>query len=105
MVPHTAAADIAAGDVVVTDETPRVAHGEILTGALGSLAAEGGVYQMTGAGEYRIDVPVYWDASASKVTTDDNNGDNKLFGFTISACAGDGSPVDVRHEPQALPAS
>lgn len=105
MVPYTAGADIAAGDVIVTDGTPRIAHDSIANGALGHLAAAGGVYEMTGDDTIDADVPVYWDASTDKFSEDDDSGTNTFLGFTVTACADDGEPALVRHEPQAPPAS
>lgn len=105
MVEYTPVADIAAGDVVVTDNTPRVAHLPIATGVQGSLAAAGGVYEMAGDAAIDADVVVYWDVSASKVSESADTGTNVMFGFTVTECSGDAALCLVRHEPQAVPAA
>jgi predicted RecA/RadA family phage recombinase len=102
MVEHTPSGAVAAGDVVVTGSTPRVAHNDIATGELGYLAASGGIYEMTGDDTLAADLPVYWDASESKVSATDDSGTNVFFGFTVTECEDDGEPCLVRHNPQAI---
>lgn len=104
MLDYTPGSDVAAGDVIVTGDTPRVAHADIANGALGSLAAEGGVYEMTGDGSIAADKVVYWDVSAGKVSESDDTGTNALFGFTETLCSGNNETCLVRHAPQAVPA-
>jgi predicted RecA/RadA family phage recombinase len=104
-VDHTPGSAVAAGDVIVTGVTPRVAHQAIAANELGALAAGGGVYEMTGDDAIGADEAVYWDASAEKVSEDDDSGTNVFFGFTVSACAADDGKCLVRHEPQAAPAT
>lgn len=99
MVPHTPNAAVAAGDVVVTADTPRVAHVDIAAGRAGDLAAEGGVYQMTADGAIAADRKVYWDAAAQKVTL--TAAANKIFGVTVTAAAANNDPITVRHDPAA----
>jgi hypothetical protein len=100
MVDHTpSGSSVAAGQVVVTSDTPRVAHRAIADGALGSLAAEGGQYTCTGDGAIGADKKVYWDDTNNKVTLTATN--NKVFGVTVTACSGDGSTCVVRHDPAA----
>lgn len=105
MVEHTPSGAVEAGDVIVTGDTPRVAHGDIAADALGHLAAAGGVYEMTGDAAIAVDKAVYWDASEDKVSEDDDSGTNVFFGFTETECAGDDELCLVRHEPQAVPAA
>lgn len=65
MVDYTAAADIAAGEVVVVNNSLLIAHEPIANGATGSLAAGGGVYTLTFGGTNTIAVSngnlVRWD--------------------------------------------
>lgn len=105
MVEHTPSGAVDAGDVVVTGDTPRVAHTDIAANTLGHLAAAGGVYEMTGDATIAADVVVYWDVSTSKVSESDDSGTNTMFGFTVTACADDDELCLVRHEPQAVPAA
>lgn len=100
MVDYTAGGNIAAGDVIVTNDTPRIAHHDIANGDLGALAAGGGVYEVVGDAAIAADTAVYWDDSTNKVTEDD--GGNKFFGFTVTACADDDETCLVRHDPQVI---
>lgn len=99
MADYTPGSAVAVGDVVVTNDTPRVAHLAIAANALGALAAEGGIYEVKGDGSISADKKVYWDATASKVTLTATG--NKAFGYTVSACSGDNAPCLVRHDPAA----
>jgi predicted RecA/RadA family phage recombinase len=96
MVDYTPGADVAAGDVIVTSDTPRIAHLDIASGVLGALAATGGLYQCVGDGAIGADKTVYWDDTNNKVTETNTN---KKFGVTVTACTGDGAACIVRHEP------
>lgn len=97
MVDYTPGADIAAGDVVVTNDTPRVAHLNIASGALGSLATFGGVYAVTADGAISANKKVYWDDTNNKVTLTSTS--NKGFGETLEAASGDGVVIKVLHRP------
>lgn len=99
MVDHTPSGAVAAGEVVVTADTPRVAHLDIAASTLGALAAEGGVYRMVGNAAIAADKKVYWDNTANKVTESAAAGANKAFGVTVTACTGDGAYCWVRHDP------
>lgn len=99
MVDHTPAGAVAIGDVVVTNDTPRVSHRAIAAGELSALAAEGGVYECVGDAAIAADKKVWWNAAASKVTTTAST--HKVFGVTVSACSADGSTCLVRHYPGA----
>lgn len=96
---YTPGSNVSAGDVIVTADTPRVAHLDIASGVLGALATRGGVYRMTADGEIAADKKVYWDDTANKVTL--TSTDNKVFGVTVSAAAADGAAINVRHDPSA----
>ena len=95
MVDHTPGAAVAAGDVVVTNDTPRVSHQDIPATRLGALADGGGVYRMTADGAIAADKWVYWDAAAQKVTL--TAGANKRFGKTTSASLASGDAIFVQH--------
>lgn len=97
MVAYTAGADIKAGDVIVTNLTPRVAHVDIPNGTVGALAGSGGIYSCAGDAAIAADKKVYWNAGASQVT--ETAGSNKVFGVTVTACSGAAAYCDVRHDP------
>lgn len=99
MVDHTPGSAVTAGDVIVTADTPRIAHLDIAANALGALAACGGVYQCTGDAAIAADKKVYWDDTNNKVT--ETSTSNKAFGYTVTACSADGSTCDVIHNPAA----
>lgn len=88
---------VVAGDVVVTADTPRVAHSDCPVGVLGALASVGGVYQVTADGAIPADRKVYWDATAGKYTL--TSSANKAFGVSVQAAAADGDVRMVRHDP------
>lgn len=103
MVDYTPGSAVSAGDVVVTGDTPRVAHLDIAANELGALAAEGGIYEMpkatTSGSAIAADKKVYWDASAHVVT--ESSSSNKVFGVTVSAGADSDATILVRHDPSA----
>lgn len=91
-------ADVAAGDVVVVGNTPMVAECDIDDGKLGALNAGGGAYTMTGNGSINAGLTVYWDNATNKVST--TAGSLKIFGYTLTACGGDGQTCVVAHVPR-----
>lgn len=101
MVDHTPGSDVTAGDVIVTNDTPRIAHRDIASGELGALAAGGGVYQMTADAAIAADTLVYWNAAASKVT--ETASTHKIFGRTVQASSADGDLIEVIHQPELNP--
>lgn len=97
-VPYTpSGADVAAGDVVVVGDIPMIATRPILDGELGGLNARGGVYHCKGDAVIAAGKRVYWNNATGKVT--ETPGALKIFGNTVGACAGDGSLVEVNHDP------
>lgn len=95
-VPHTAGADIAAGDVLVVGDTLRIAHSPILNGEEGTLYAGGGIYDVTPTANIAAGIHVYWDAAADEVVA--AGGSNLYFGITIAAMLA-GIPGRVMHLP------
>lgn len=98
MVDYTpSGAAISAGDVKIVNNVPLVAHKDIADGYLGALAAFGGIYLVTGNAAISAGKRVYWvDADNEVSETADGN---KHFGYTVSACSGDGSTCYVLHMP------
>lgn len=99
---HTAAADIAAGEVVLVGNTAGwtcgIAHMAIENGAEGALAVSGGVYEVTNLNNAANGTKVYWDNSANKVTTTSTN--NALFGFVVEDGAGGANTACLcKHQP------
>ena len=85
MVDHTPGSGVTAGDVIVTGDTPRIAHRDIAANALGALASGGGVYDMTADAAIAADKKVYWNASASKVTETAGSNNNSIrTGYVFS---------------------
>jgi predicted RecA/RadA family phage recombinase len=99
MVAYTPGADVKAGDVIVTNLTPRVAHVDIPNGTVGALAAEGGIYSCAGDAAIAADKKVYWNATNKQVT--ETAAGNTVFGVTVTACSGAAAFCDVRHDPSA----
>lgn len=78
--------DLDSGEVVLIGNTAGltcgIAHSAITNNVLGSLAAGGGVYDVTNLNNAADGAKVWWDNSAKKVTTTSTN--NALFGFIVS---------------------
>jgi len=89
--------DVTAGTVVVVGQIPAVAHLAITNNTLGSLAAMGGVYDVTALSNYAAGTRVYWDDTNNKVTTTSTN--NTPFGTTVEAAAAANTVVEVLHHP------
>lgn len=98
---YTAAATIAAGEVVIlgntTGLTCGVAHLDIANAGFGALAAGGGIYDCTSLENAVVGTKVYWDNSTNKVTTTSTN--NATFGFVVETGTGANTVVEVLHEP------
>jgi predicted RecA/RadA family phage recombinase len=98
-VDYTPSTAVAAGDVVVQGDLVGVATMPIAANALGALAVSGifDFPKATGEGT-AIDAGalVYWDATTSVATTDDNSGGNKLIGKAVLAAVDDDDKVRVR---------
>jgi predicted RecA/RadA family phage recombinase len=96
---HTPGSAVAAGAVVVQGELIGVAKVDIPANALGALAVSG-VFDFpkaTGASTaITAGANVYWDATNSVATTDDDTGNNKLLGKTIATAADGDATVRIR---------
>ncbi len=102
MIDHTPESAISAGDVVMVQDEPRIAHKDIAAGELGALAAGGGVYDVDKAAvEIADGVTLYWDESAEKVTTDDDSAANKIWGRSAAAATSEATQVRALHDPSA----
>ncbi len=82
--PFTAAADVAAGEIVIIGTLPGVAQAAVANGAAG-LANIGGVYTLTKVGSqaWTVGAKVYWDATNKRCTTTAT--DNTLIGVAYEA--------------------
>jgi predicted RecA/RadA family phage recombinase len=96
---YTPGSDVTAGDVIVTNGIPEVAHVDIAADKIGSLAARNGVYICTADGAMSANAVVYWDDSANKVTLTSTG--NARFGHLTddTTAAADGDLVHVLHDP------
>lgn len=97
-----ASGNISAGQVVLlgnlTGLTCGIAHLDITNNTAGSLAAGGGIYDVTMIGNYTQGTKVYWDDSNNKVTTTSTN--NSPFGSIASAGGtGANTTVEALHTP------
>lgn len=102
MVPYTpSGAAVVAGQVVVVNQVPYVAHVRIEDGQLGALAARNGSYECIADGNLVAGVKVYWNDTTNKVTVTAAAGANKHFGFLEpqSDPAADGDACRVVHAP------
>lgn len=91
MVDYTpSSGNVAAGEVVLlgnlTGMTCGIAHLAITNNTKGSLAAGGGIYEVTNLNNAADYATVWWDDSANKVTTVSTN--NALFGFVVEGGGG-----------------
>lgn len=97
MVDHTPGSAVAAGDVVIVDRSPRIAHSPIAANALGAVACHGGVYRNTADGAIANGRKVFWDNSAKKITLTATG--NLVIGVSVSAAAADGDEIKFFHNP------
>ena len=96
---YTPSADVAAGDVVVQGESVGIAKTAIAANLIGAIAVTGvfDVPKATGGSTaITAGANVYWDATNSVATTDDDTGNNKLLGKTVLAAADADATVRVR---------
>lgn len=91
-------ADVAAGDVVISNDLVLVSRLDIADGVKGALWFDG-VYAFTkasGVGSaIAFGAKVYWDATEKVAKTDDESGANKYVGKVIQAAGDDDTTVRV----------
>lgn len=97
MVDYTPGSAVTAGDVIVQNDVPNIAHSDIAANRLGAVAQGGGVYKCTADAAIVVGKKVYWNDTANKVTETATG--NKLFGLTVTASAADGDAIYVEHRP------
>lgn len=99
MVDYTPSGAVAAGDVIIIGQHPRIAHNIIAASALGALAAGGGVYTMTKAasdGGILAGQRVFWDDTNNVVTKTETG---LHLGFAVATALTADVLVDVIHQP------
>lgn len=104
---HVAAANIAAGAIVLIGNTAGlangVAHADIVNSATGTLAIGGGVYELINRNNSATGATVYADVANGWVTSVSTN--MSLFGYiTENGGGGTNSLCLVLHEPYYPPA-
>lgn len=100
MVPHTPSSAVAAGDVVVVGSDVRIAHLDIAAGALGDLAAGGGVYDVAkDASDMSDGDTLYWDAAEGNTTLDPSG--NNIYGRALEDAGTSATRVKALHDPSA----
>jgi predicted RecA/RadA family phage recombinase len=104
MVEHTPGSAVAAGDVVVVGNTPRIAHRPIPANEPGALAAGGGVYlcKAQAGSDVGAGVKVFWDNTNNVVSTTATG--NLAFGFTVAAIT-KATYGAVVHQPDGVAAA
>jgi len=96
---YTPGGAVTAGAVVVQGEMIGIAKVAIPANALGALAVVGvfDVPKATGASTaITAGANMYWDATNSVATTDDDTGNNKLLGKTVLAATDADATVRIR---------
>lgn len=103
-IPYTAESAVTAGDVITIGDYPCVAHHNIAAGADGTLAIEGGVYDLdkddSSGPNLAAGADVDWDDTDGAVAA----GDGVSFGRTYIGADGSTTPVRVFHSPSGLSA-
>lgn len=98
---YTPGSAVDAGDVIVIDGWPYVAHQDIPANTLGSLAIRGGIYDVIKDGTSGPTItdgePIYWIEN-DELATDDGVG-NVHFGKAVEAASDSASRVRVHHDP------
>lgn len=96
---YTPGSAISAGDVVVVDDVPCIAHSDLVSGRLEAVAMRGGAYECAADAAIVAGSKVYWDDTNNKVTETATG--NKGFGYIEagSSAAADGDKVNVIHAP------
>lgn len=96
MVDHTPSSDVSAGDVVVINDSIRIAHRDIEANELGALADGGGVYDIAKDSATTGDDGdlIYWDAADGEVNTDSAN---PLIGKLVGAAVDGQTTCRVHH--------
>ena len=100
---YTPASAVSAGDVVIQNGLPRVAHTDIAASALGALAVMGGIYNGTKAasdGGWSVGQDIYWDASNNVLTRTASG--NTHFGTATADAATSDTTAYVLHNPRGL---
>lgn len=98
-VDHTPGAAVAAGEVVVVGNTPRIAHLAIAANVLGALAMAGGVYEVAADAAIAAGIAVFWNTTANQVSATSATGAHKAIGFTVTASSGVGAKCLIYHQP------
>lgn len=101
MVAHTPGSAVTAGDVVVINGYPFIAHKDIAANARGELAAGGGVYDFLKDGSSGPDMAVGEGAAwieADNLATDVLTG-NVHLGVVVEAAGASAAAVRVYHNP------
>lgn len=96
MADYTPGSAVAAGDVVVLENTVGIAHKDIAASELGALAVGGGVYDMVYLANVAVGTKMYYDGT-SKVSSTSTN--NTAFGFALESTGAANTVGQVLHWP------
>ncbi len=96
-VPHTASGAITAGDVVVENGIVMIAHQDIASGAIGTMAIGGGVYDFIATSGDVVDRfdSLYWDDSGNNA--EESATSNTLIGPCLVAKASGETTIRALH--------
>lgn len=99
MVEYTPSQAVSAGQVIVTNDTVRIAHRDIAANELGALAAGDGLYwvKCLDPGGIQADRVIGWNNTFKGVTNLETASDY-AFGVTVTACTAEGQLILVRHD-------
>ncbi|PHR99586.1 MAG: hypothetical protein COA78_24775 [Blastopirellula sp.] len=102
MVDYTPPTDtaVAAGEVVIIGDTPRIAHRAIEANPTGqnALAASGGIYKVPKDGNaIAAGKKVYWDDTNDQIT--ETASTHKVIGYTVSASLAGDTHQDIVQMP------
>lgn len=97
MVDHTPASAVAAGDVVVIDRSPMIAHRDIPANTLGAVAVHSGVYSELADGAIAAGRKVFWNNSTKRVTLTATG--NLVLGIATTTTTGAGQTINFFHQP------
>lgn len=98
MVDHTPGTAVALGDVRLLTDIVLISHRPISANVKGAMAAGGGVYTVTGDAAIAAGKKVWWNNTTKKITETATG--NKVFGYTLTACAADNGTCEAVHRPE-----
>lgn len=101
---YTPSGAVSAGDIIVEGDVTLIAHLDIASGALGSVAAGGGEYEVlkdgTSGPVFSQGDKLYWDDSGNEAVASATS--NTPLGFAAADAGTSDATVRVIHAPNAF---